>query len=107
MTAFNTKRTEYTILSTEKRDFGVADGRGRKIGAIVEIVRTTFEPSDERFGWTVAPGTYYAVNTNATRDGELYQGGHEARVGAELADAEKYVAKYFTGAAKRAAKQAA
>lgn len=86
--------------------FGIADTKGRDIGANVMTYELDFSVSDDQSrGWLVAPGHYFCARVHATRNGVNYGACQHAQrfTTAEARDA--YVAKYLDQAKKRASKK--
>lgn len=105
------KVTDILNEGTERHEFEARDSRGRVIGSRITFSVVTFEPltaeeTGKRGYYTIVPGTYYVVDTHATRDGKDYGAIQpDQRFTTEL-DRFNYVEKYLATAEKRAAKKA-
>lgn len=62
------------VISNELVDFGMRDEKGRAIGARRVISRVEYVAAGEgaRSGYNRAPGVWYVVHVQPTRDGEKY-----------------------------------
>lgn len=92
-----------------KECFGIADEKGRMIGAIIETWEVDFVPSDDpmRGYSTVEPGRYLAFEPHATRNGNHYGAGQRSQLFKTVAERDAAIAKYLNGARKRAQKNSA
>jgi hypothetical protein len=70
-----TIQASQTTIEKNQVDFGIVDSRGRKIGACVSTFERTMEfvPEDHNGCYhLVAPGSYFMLRTQATRNGVAY-----------------------------------
>lgn len=101
-----TQPENQTNIGSNGEDFQVVDAKGRKIGAMV----TTFEidyveiQEDSQSFWRQAPGHYFVMCPQATRDGKPYGACQRDQLFTTEAERNAARAKYFAGARKRAAK---
>lgn len=94
--------TEYRDMSTEYRDFGVTDGKGRKVGAMVFKSTLEVETEEQASRWQVVPGTYYTFLPSATRDGFNYGASQSLRLFDSETKLHFAVEAYFRDARNRA-----
>lgn len=93
---------------TERRSFNVYDKKNRIIGAVAYTGTATVNDDVSANEWSrgvgIAPGVYFIFSPQATRDGH----GFGASQGRQWFSTEESraaaITKYFTNAAKRAAK---
>jgi hypothetical protein len=92
----------------EHVDFGVADKRGRAIGALVETETVTFVPAPvgATSGWHRAPGTFFRLCVQATRNGKEYGASQPDHYFATEAERVAAITKMLAGSRRRAAKVA-
>ena len=91
-------------------DFGVADKKGRAVGASYSVYLTVFTPTTQEdlnrgfLGYDIEPGTHYSLHCQATRGGYGYGAAQAPRQfkTAELRQAA--IHKYINAARKRAVK---
>ena len=77
-----TRQVERSEIRTTNVEFGQADERGRKIGAKIreDEVRMEALPEDHHGAYsTLAPGLYFVLRTQATRNGLEYGATQMAR----------------------------
>lgn len=101
--------TRRTLLNCSDRfvDFPVKDRLGRVIGARVYFATALFEiPEHPEAGWRMPPGEYYAMRTQATRNGLAYGPSQEWSYFETIAQRDAALAKYLRGATARAMKHA-
>jgi len=91
-------------------NFGVADNKGRTVGARYSTSLTTYEPTPQEeldkgfLGYDTAPGTYYTLHCSATRGGDNFGAWQAPRDFATAALRQKAIHKYINAARKRAVK---
>lgn len=105
----HTTRT-FGEITREAHDFGVKDPRGRAIGASVSYAMITHEKVSiydvNGAYWRVAPGAYFGLHTQATRDGRTYGASQTWQLFKTAGDRSDALGAYLRGAEKRARKLA-
>lgn len=101
-----TRCTEKITEGRETHDFGVADKKGRQVGAIVAFSVQVFEQlPEDATGWQTVPvGTHFCWIGYATRGGDPFGAGRYWNYCATEAERIAAVAKYLKGAKARAVK---
>lgn len=105
------KSRRFDVRQAEHYNFGIADKRGRQIGAVVYCFTLKVMKTDER-GYDVQwycddqIGTQYVVRFHATRDGVSYGAGHPDKWFSTEAEREDGIRKYLEAAKTRAVKAA-
>lgn len=102
------RKTVDGTRTTAHVDFGVADARGRAIGVRIETAVVTFAalPADATSGWVRAPGTYYLLCMQATRNGARYGATQPAHYFATDAERTAAMTKMFAASRRRAVAKA-
>lgn len=98
-------RANVTESAKEARQWGTHDRLGRLIGNTVTTYEVTFAPAPEdarSWSYTMVPGLYFAMYSQATRNGERHQASSREQFFTTAAERDAAVAKHFKGAEKRA-----
>lgn len=105
-TPLTTGTEDKATVTREGRDFGAVDKFGRRIGATIRTSVVTFTPVPEgqNYGYRMIPGTYFSFRPSATRNEAEYGASQSTQYFDTEAKREAAIAKYLTGAQKRAQK---
>ena len=96
---------EIKIITLAPVTLGLTDDKGRKIGLNIERGTGVYTPSDSPGnGYTVAPGTYFALRIQATRNGLVYGASQPWRMYKSEVEREAQIQKIITATQKRAAR---
>ena len=107
MTTTLTKKTNFGEQDRTEYSFGVTD-KGRDVGAAVSVFEVDFVPVDDpslASGYTMAPGHYFAMNGNGTRDTVNYGSGSSTSYFTSAADRAAAADRYLKAARSRAVKK--
>lgn len=93
----------------EQRNFGVKDSKGRVVGGRVSRITLTTTPvksayAEKSWRMVIEPGVYHTYEPSATRNGALFGASQRRRWFTTEAECQAAIEKYFSDAAKRAAK---
>ena len=103
-----TERSDYDTDIIVKRDFGVSDNKGRRVGSSVRLLTQEFvalpEDHDHYSYSTGTPGFYFVAITSSTRNGSRYGASHGDKYFATEAGRAEWIENYFARAEKRARK---
>lgn len=107
-TPLTTRTTHMDTQAWEQVDFGLVDARGRAIGAEVYTAIVTFTalPETATSGYCAAPGTYFALCIQVTRNGRHYGAGQPYRYFATEAERAHATAASLAASRRRAEKKA-
>ncbi|WDS38293.1 hypothetical protein TMCBR3_gp045c [Caulobacter phage TMCBR3] len=100
-TTARTMPTNKSGVVEAEHDFGVKDGKGRRIGAVVHTFEVDFQPV-ERGGYARDAGHYWAFTGNATRNRVMYGASQSPNYFHSAAERDAAMAKYLDAARKRA-----
>lgn len=108
-TSHRTRPANETEHVNTTHGFGARDGKGRELGAAVSLYELDMVPQAPEATWSQvrAPGHYYVVRVQATRNGHHYGASNPEQYFTTEAARTAYVGKYLKGAAKRAQVSAA
>lgn len=108
MTATTLTRRTVGTVTVEHVDFDVRDQRGRAIGAAVTTFMVTFTalPDGATSGWCHAPGTFFGLCVQATRNGRGYGASQPWRFFATAAERARALAASLTASRRRASAKA-
>jgi hypothetical protein len=103
---YRTTLTRTTDMQTTEEDFGTQDAKGRRIGARIRTWETLAETAapDACMYYHLAPGTYFTLDVQATRDGTRFGASQHLRYFATAAERDNALARYLIDARKRAAR---
>jgi len=114
--SYQTKIRSNVQTATNTHDFGVADVKGRAIGATVTLCTVTYSDltdADKNNGtggysyYRIEPGVWFVAEYQATRAGVPFGPAFNRAMFKTEVERDAGVAKYLKAAAKRAAKTAA
>ena len=102
------ERSDYDTDIIVKRDFGVSDNKGRRVGSRVRLLTWEFValPEDHgHYSYRIGtPGFYFVAITSSTRNGSRYGASRGGKYFATEAGRAEWVEDYFARAEKRARK---
>lgn len=103
------KTSEVVLVAREKYAesyFGVVDNKGRRVGALVMAGKSRFDaqPESAISGWNIAPGEYFWIQVQATRNGISFGPAQPRRFFATSAERTAAVNQYMRAALARAEK---
>lgn len=99
-----TELSDVKASPIEVADFGVYDSKGRAIGAEVTRSVRTYVETKECYGSKLAPGSYYSVRIQLTKNREWFGATQKLQHFETEAERDAYITKRLAQMKKRAAK---